>query len=64
MSPVNLTFDKSGHRFIFRSDGSDAARMLEEIANMADDPFCPLDWLDAATLGCHFIGGGSPQSEY
>ena len=46
---------KRGERFVFRYAPGQENKLLIDLAEMADDPTCDLDWFDAAVLS-HQMG--------
>lgn len=51
MDTNTLSLTKDGTTFVFRYASGDESRVVDEIMELADDRQCPIDWLDAATLG-------------
>ncbi len=45
-----LTFEKEGHRYVFRYDAGDEQTMLDAIERMVARPDSLLTWYDAAML--------------
>ena len=50
-----LILVKRGHRYIFRYEPGDEAKVLHELISLAGDPTCHMDWFDAAVLS-HQMG--------
>ena len=46
---------KQGQRFVFRYARGEENKMLRDLADMARDPKCDLNWFDAAVLS-HQMG--------
>ncbi len=55
MKTQMLTFQKSGHTFLFRYTGGQEQGVVDEIMALAQDPRCCLDWVDAATLSFQVV---------
>ena len=51
METNTLSLTKDGKTFVFRYASGNESHVVEEIMELADDRQCPIDWLDAATLG-------------
>ena len=45
-----LAFSRAGHTYLFRYPSGSEDTMVDVVMQLAEDPDCPLDWLDAATL--------------
>lgn len=45
-----ITLSKGVHRFVFRYQEGGECEVLEAAAQMAADPACQFDWLDAASV--------------
>ncbi len=51
MDTNTLSLTKEDKTFVFRYASGNESRVVDEIMALADDRHCPIDWLDAATLG-------------
>ena len=51
MDTNTLSLTKDGKTYVFRYASGNEGRIVDEIMELADDRRCPIDWLDAATLG-------------
>ena len=45
-----VTATKCGQHFIFRYEQAQTDALLDELATLADDRDCPLNWTDVAVL--------------
>jgi len=50
-----LVLLKKGHRYVFRYQVGEEAKVLASLVEMARDPHSELDWFDAAVLS-HQLG--------
>lgn len=50
MSKRLLTFSKAGHSFLFQYPVGCEDEIVGRLMQLAEDPDCPMEWLDAATL--------------
>ena len=46
--PDAIALTKDGQRYVFTYHRGHERRVLDEVAQLAADPDCPLDWYDAA----------------
>ena len=45
-----LSLVKNAHRFVFRYTPGSECEVLEAVAELAADPECEFDWVDAASV--------------
>ncbi len=45
-----ISLSKGDHRYVFRYAEGSECDVLETVAQMAADPTCDFDWLDAASV--------------
>ena len=45
-----LSLTKDAHRYLFRYNEGSECEVLEAVAELASDPGCNFDWVDAASL--------------
>ena len=46
----SVSIERGGHRYVFRYPLGSEDDILDAIVGKAQDPTCPLDWVDAAGL--------------
>lgn len=55
IDPRQVCLVKAGQRYVFRYTRGEEAQLLNDLAEMARDPNCELNWFDAAVLS-HQMG--------
>jgi len=50
MKAKTIRFAKEGHHYIFRYGPGMQDELIDQVMNLAENPDCNIDWLDAATL--------------
>ena len=54
-----LVLEKAGHRWAFQWEPGLKHTLIEQIGAMAEDPNCPLGWVEAAIV-CRYLGRRTP----
>lgn len=55
MATKVLILDKGGRKYVFRYSPGDERVVMDHLWRLAEDPWCELDWLDAAMLSFQIV---------